>query len=214
MAYYLFAPDARETEIAPSLGGGKEAGNPTRIPVEMLKKFHFTFLIRHPRRSIPSYYRCTLPPLVDITGFDKYMPNEAGYDELVRLFDYLIKEGIVDKDHLTVLDADDMLDNPEGAIRAYCSKTGIEFSPSMLNWTEEDKKHAAMHFAKWNGFHDDAIGTMGLQARTHAQKTATVESDNEDWRKKYGEEGQKIIRATVDANIPHYEYLKQFAMKF
>jgi hypothetical protein len=46
------------------------------------------------------------------------------------------------------------------------------------------------------------------------QKTATVESDNEEWTKKYGAEGQKIIRATVDANIPHYEYLKQFAMKF
>lgn len=34
------------------------------------------------------------------------------------------------------------------------------------------------------------------------------------WREKYGEMGQKIIRACVNENIPHYEYLKQFAIKF
>jgi len=42
------------------------------------------------------------------------------------------------------------------------------------------------------------------------QKSSTVESENEEWIQKYGEEAQKIIRATVDENIPHYEYLKQF----
>ena len=44
------------------------------------------------------------------------------------------------------------------------------------------------------------------------QKTATVESENAEWREKYGEEGQKIIRETVDANIADYDYLKSFAM--
>ena len=50
--------------------------------------------------------------------------------------------------------------------------------------------------------------------RCRVQKKVTEESENEEWRQKYGEEGQKIIRACVDENIPHYEYLKQFAMKF
>lgn len=66
-----------------------EPGNPTVIPSEILGRFHFTFLIRHPRSSIPSYYRCTVPPLDDITGFYDFMPSEAGYDEVRRVFDYL-----------------------------------------------------------------------------------------------------------------------------
>jgi hypothetical protein len=212
MAYYLMSPDGKPTTVAPSLGA-PEPGNPTTIPLDVLRKFHFTFLIRHPRRAIPSYYRCTIPPLDKVTGFDHFMPNEAGYEELVRFFDYLIEQGIVDRDHLTVLDADDMLDNPEGTIRAYCDRTGIDFKPEMLVWTQEDTDFAKCQFEKWNGFHDDAIKSSSLQARTHKQKEVTVESENQEWVNKYGVEAQKVIRATVDANIPHYEYLKQFCIR-
>lgn len=212
MAYYLFSPDSKPTGVASSLGG-TEPSNPTRLPESVLERFHFTFLIRHPRRSIPSYYRCTIPPLDDITGFYNFMPNEAGYEELVRLFNYLLETGIVDKRQLTVVDADDMLDKPEPVIRQFCDKVGLDFRPEMLVWTEDDKDHAAGLFAKWNGFHDDAIGTSGLEARTHAQKTSTVEKENKEWEDKYGAEAQKVIRATVDANIPHYEYLKQFCLE-
>lgn len=169
MAYYFMAPDGKTTEVAPSLGGKEEPGNPTVVPLDMLKTFHFTFLIRHPRRSIPSYFRCTMPPLSEKTGWDNVLASEAGYEELHRMFDYLIEEGIVDKTRLTVLDADDMLNNPEGAIRAYCEKTDIDFSPSMLKWNDEDRDYAADYFAKWNGWHDDALNNTELKARTHAQ---------------------------------------------
>ena len=70
-----------------------EPNNPTVIPEAILKQFHFTFLIRHPRSSIPSYYRCTIPPLDELTGFYSFMPSEAGYDELRRVFDYLCSNG-------------------------------------------------------------------------------------------------------------------------
>ena len=117
MAYYLFPPDAAPASIAPSVGRVKrgvgtieavkngttngttrapypynsdaEPNNPTVIPRDTLGNFHFTFLIRHPRSSIPSFYRCCVPPLDKVTGFYNFMPSEAGYDELRRLFDYL-----------------------------------------------------------------------------------------------------------------------------
>ncbi|KAH7313378.1 P-loop containing nucleoside triphosphate hydrolase protein [Stachybotrys elegans] len=212
MAQYLFRPDGKPTDVAPSLGP-EEANNPTRLPLDLLKKFNFTFLIRHPRRSIPSYYRCTIPPLSDVTGFDHFMPNEAGYEELVRLFDFLIEEEIVDRRHLTVVDADDLLDKPEETIRTFCSRVGLDFDPGMLVWNESDQEHARRLFEKWTGFHDDAIKSDCLRARTHAQKQTSDQAENEEWLKKYGPEGQKVIRATVDANIPHYEYLKQFCIK-
>jgi len=46
------------------------------------------------------------------------------------------------------------------------------------------------------------------------KKTKTIEIEDKEWREKYGDEGAKVIRETVNANIPDYEYLKSFAIKF
>lgn len=45
------------------------------------------------------------------------------------------------------------------------------------------------------------------------QKQPTEEEEDEEWRLKYGEEGQRIIRECVNANVADYEYLKSFALK-
>jgi len=47
-----------------------------------------------------------------------------------------------------------------------------------------------------------------------AQKhTKSDEQVYEEWTKKYGKEGADLIKKTVDENVEHYEYLKQFAIK-
>ena len=45
------------------------------------------------------------------------------------------------------------------------------------------------------------------------KKVKSQEEEDTEWREKYGEEGAKVIRETVDANIGVYEYLKQFALR-
>ena len=45
------------------------------------------------------------------------------------------------------------------------------------------------------------------------KKEKSVEVEDREWREKYGEEGQRVIRETVDANVADYEYLKTFAVK-
>ncbi len=170
-----------------------EPGNPTIVPRELLEKFHFTFLIRDPHSSIPSYYRCTLPPLVELTGWHEFDPSEAGYDELRRFFDYLRESGQVgprfakapatsgemngngvhvngDKADIEVcvVDADDLLDDPEGIIRSFCKSVGLGFESDMLNWdSEEHHAHAKDAFEKWKGFHEDAIDSTDLKPRQH-----------------------------------------------
>jgi hypothetical protein len=169
--------------IAPyPYGTEPEPGNPTVVPKEILRQFHWTFLIRHPRYSIPSYWRCTVSPLDKVTGFYDFMPSEAGYDELRRVFDFLIKEKQVGpslaskhgelKDGevaITVIDADDLLDNPAKIIEAYCKEVGLTYDPEMLNWdTEEEHEVARSAFEKWRGFHDDAINSTSLKPRNAA----------------------------------------------
>tara|TARA_R110002033_G_scaffold6185_1_gene24714 strand:- start:72 stop:257 length:186 start_codon:yes stop_codon:yes gene_type:complete len=45
------------------------------------------------------------------------------------------------------------------------------------------------------------------------KKSKTVETEDAEWRGKYGVKGAKVIRECVEANIPDYEYLKSFAIK-
>ncbi|KAL2824116.1 P-loop containing nucleoside triphosphate hydrolase protein [Aspergillus cavernicola] len=88
-----------------------EPGNPTVVPKEILSKFHFAFLIRDPHYSVPSYYRCTIPPLDATTGFTYYDPAEAGYDEMRRFLEYLRQEEMIGP-HIATReqDADELLD--------------------------------------------------------------------------------------------------------
>ena len=172
-----------------------EPNNPTIVPKEILKKFHITFLIRHPRSAVPSYYRCCIPPLDEKTGFRGFLPSEAGYAELRRFFDYLrftdqIGPDVAGQSNVTnghseinghgggvqicVVDADDLLDNPSAIVEAFCKSVGLEYDPGMLEWSEEDGKHAAEVFSKWNGFHDDAIHSTSLKPRAHVSLTSSL----------------------------------------
>ena len=116
------------------------------------------------------------------------MPEEAGYYELRRLFDYLKDTGLVgpavcgqdnsgieidpEKVEICVIDADDLLDDPEGIMRQYCTSIGLDFNQSMLNWDSEDAhEFAKQQFEKWDGFHDDAINSRDLKPRQHVSWT-------------------------------------------
>ncbi|KAJ5682869.1 hypothetical protein N7462_006034 [Penicillium macrosclerotiorum] len=205
-----------------------EPGNPTVMPRALQEQFHFTFLIRDPHYSVPSYYRCTIPPLDRVTGFFNYDPTEAGYDELRRHFDYLRREGLVGPrvatrpelgdgetvHEICVVDADDMLDAPAATIQAFCESVGVPYDASLLCWdTQADYDFACEAFEKWRGFHNDAIESKGLEARKHKRAVKTEEEFDAEWVKKYGPKGAALIRQAVDANMADYLYLKQFAMK-
>jgi len=252
MAQYWIPPNGKPATVAPSLSNYRrgvgtdttqlsptttidqdgppypyptkgEPNNPTVIPADLLATYHFTFLIRHPRNSIPSYYRCTIPPLDKLTGFYNFRPDEAGYEELRRLFDYLRSEGQIGPKfagpqgeangsangtngvnghgagvEICVIDADDLLDNPSGIIEAFCKSTGIKWEPEMLIWdTEKDQDKAKEAFEKWKGFHEDALDSTELRARTHKKTPKTDEQLFKEWTEKYGEEGAKVICDTV-----------------
>lgn len=178
-----------------------EPGNPTVVPEALLSRFHFTFLIRHPRSSIPSYYRCTLEPLRAMTGWEHFDPAEAGYSELRRFFDYVREKGLVgpkmagstagnvngtngtnngvhghtteNEVEICVIDADDLLDDPYGTIEAYCKSVGIPYSERMLKWDDDDQKRAVAQFESWKGFHEDAIYSNELKPRAHVRPVSS-----------------------------------------
>ena len=44
------------------------------------------------------------------------------------------------------------------------------------------------------------------------KKAKSIDEEDREWLEKFGTEGARVIRQTVDENIEDYEYLKQFAL--
>ena len=150
-----------------------EPGNPTIVPLDLLKQFQFVFLIRNPKAAIPSYYRCCIDPLKDMTGFDGFRNDEAGFSELRTLFDFVRGTGMIgpeiagkqvhmngytnghthhengdlnmkhEQHQICVIDADDLLDKPAEVVQVFCESVGIRFDPNMLNWDSEEEEQYA-----------------------------------------------------------------------
>ena len=147
-----------------------------------------------------------IPPLEDMTGFHYFDPREAGYDELIRFFHFLKAtdqigphraelsngnsdsrpqspkgpDGYEDVPEICVIDADDLLDDPETVVRSFCDSVGHEFQPSMLKWdSEEHQEFAKETFAKWAGFHEDAIHSQDLRPRQKVPESALADLDTD-----------------------------------
>ena len=118
MARVLMPPNGEQPSIAPSLLTGEDLGcisqdsngttrspphpyaphlteplKPRVLPARILRQLYFTFLIGHPRLSVPSSYRLSIPPLSYKTGWHGYRPKDAMYSEFRRFFDYFRETG-------------------------------------------------------------------------------------------------------------------------
>lgn len=77
-------------------------------------------LIRDPREVVASYVRTR----------EHVTPEDVGLPQQVALLDELTAAGAAPP----VLDAADVLRNPEAHLRALCDHVGVEFTPRMLTW--------------------------------------------------------------------------------
>lgn len=179
--------------------------NPTCVPLEFLRRFHFTFLIRHPRSSIPSLYRLSRPPLAELTGWQGWRDHEDGYLELRKIFDYLRDIGEIgpaiatNEDarrkatdetyeqskavNICVVDSDDLERSPHEIMELYCREVGVQYRPDMLSWgSMDDRARATEYFRHCKGFHLDLMKSDGFRARTlvsHHHTTTPQRNDTE-----------------------------------
>jgi hypothetical protein len=193
MAFFLFPSPGQQASIAQSFGQTHaEPQNPTMLPRNELALFRFTFLIRHPHLSVPSYYRLSLPPHCSLSKVRSFSASDLGYSELRRLFDYLRSEELVGnsiadpsrKDppeplrtstvgsdnrggDICLVDAEYLLERPEAVIAAYCQITGIAYEPEMLRWEEcQDQERAKGIIDRWGVdvyFHKAALESKTIQ---------------------------------------------------
>ncbi|ANB13138.1 hypothetical protein AWJ20_1419 [Sugiyamaella lignohabitans] len=170
MISYLMPEDATGNEsnvaVAKSFGSDVRNSTPsdtsiTVLPSDILNSFQYVFLIRAPHLAVPSYYKRCIPPDSEKTGFDHYRPQEAGYRQLRILYDHLVKLG----KRPLVVDATDIIADPEQVLKQMCESVDLPFDQSMLSWDENSPK-VVKAFEKWNGWHDDCLKSTGFNNKS------------------------------------------------
>ncbi|XP_071959478.1 uncharacterized protein [Antedon mediterranea] len=97
--------------------------------LDMLPKgYRHAFIIRRPERVFSSIKDAHLK----MNRLEDGFPNLYAFRESLLLYDHLIKTGIEAKPF--IMDADDLLENPECILRQFCQFSGISYTDQLLEW--------------------------------------------------------------------------------
>lgn len=115
------------------------------MELDCLAGLRHAFLIRDPAKVLPSY----VDKRAEVTLAD------LGFSQQRRLFDLLRASGAQEP---PVLDADDVLADPEGMLRALCGALGISYAPAMLSWPAGRRDSDGLWAAHWYGAVEQSTG--------------------------------------------------------
>lgn len=145
---------------------------------DLIELFNHSFLIRDPAKTISSMY----------DKWPDFHPKEVGFAEQRTLFDRLCdKQGAAPP----VIDSDDLLEDPQAMVAAWCRAVGIPFMPEALSWQPGARDEVSW----WDGgsFHANLRNSDGLKP----QKRKYVEVDRlPDW-----------VKGVYHDCLPHYKHL-------
>jgi hypothetical protein len=119
-----------------------------RVCPELLAAFTHTFIVRHPRLSLPSLARL----------WPDFTAEEAGFAALRQLFDRVVEDsGRVPP----VIDGEDLRTDPERVVAAWCAAVGLEHRPDALTWRPG---HADDDWRTWRPWVESVARSDGLVA--------------------------------------------------
>jgi len=147
-----------------------------------------SFIIRHPAKAIASlYYKSCIDN--EKTGYTHFDPAEAGFSAMGQILEH-VEEQQQGAPPIVIIDADDLLEDPEGIMAAYCDAVGLPFDRSMLSWQPGPIKELE---SPWSGWTDDVINSSGITRRA---KSSTLPSVDKLPRK---------VQETIAEAMPVYE---------
>ena len=156
-----------------------------------LAEFKHTFLIRHPAKALSSHHKG------NETAQTQFSAKLASLHPLYTLYNFVQQK--LDPCPV-VVDADDLLCDPEGIMKKYCVVTGLPFKEGMTKW--EPKM-----FPNWDKssdsdvWHRDVAKSSGFVQQAQPSSPPPVDDLPEDFR------------VVVDESLPLYEALYRVRMK-
>jgi hypothetical protein len=147
-----------------------------RVDDVFLQRLSNTFLIRDPAKTVASYYAMN----------PKVTAAEIGLRQLSGIYEQLLSRGL----EAVVVDADDLEEDPEGTMNAYCLALRIPFIPDALTW---DSGHQA-EWEIWKDWHRDAAQSTGIRKN---METFEVTIDNSGH-----------LRGLYEDQLPFYQTMR------
>ena len=148
---------------------------------EFVSRFTNTFIIRDPAPVISSLSRF----------WPDFTPEEIGYEQQHRLFGLAVENG----EEPAVVDAADLIRDPEGTIEAYCEKIGVPFVAEALSW----QPGPVPDWEMWTEWHEEAQESTGIKSQPLEDDTevpAGLESVYDRCLPYYQELHEKRLRPT------------------
>ncbi|MDT0343941.1 sulfotransferase-like domain-containing protein [Streptomyces litchfieldiae] len=140
------------------------------------------FLIRHPRETIASCH--ALNPGI---GYD-----QIGFEALHELFTVVRQRS---GETPVVIDAEDLMADPEGIIRAYCARMDITFRAGALAWRPETRKE----WLPTREWHRDVSASSGFEVLT---------------KKAYPDiTASPVLHGYMRRSLPYYEELRSLRVQ-
>ena len=122
--------------------------------------------------------------------------GEVGFPEQRALFDLVT--ALNDGTPPPVVDSDDLLENPNDMVKAFCESVGIEFMPDALTW---EMGSDTGQYSWWDGgsFHQNLKNSTGLKPQVRKY----VELDDAPER----------VKQVYRRMAPHYANMYQHRLK-
>lgn len=149
-------------------------GNFDILRKEGLSDYKHSFLIRNSQKAIPSLYRASTN--TKKTGWDHFDSKEAGFRQMLDLYDFIVKEL---KTTPVIIDAEDLLASPEEMMKKYCEATELPYQENMTTWEPRD----VPEWDLWDGWHDAVLKSSGFVRKKKSKelgKSSSFDCENED----------------------------------
>jgi len=145
---------------------------------EFLDHFNHSFLIRDPAKVVTSMYK----------NWPDFLLEEIAFPEQRELFDRLSDQY---GSPPPVIDSDDLLENPQAIVEAYCNAVGIPYIEEALSWKPGNREEVSWYDS--GSWHGNLRNSDGLKPQP--RKTIDI-SDAPD-----------RVKEIYDICFPHYQYL-------
>ena len=143
-------------------------------------RFQHTFLIRHPLKTTKSHMK------IEIPNWELDVNKEVGSSDILAIYDECKELGF---ENLIVVDADDLLSDPQYYISKYCDKLGLKYSDDILTWDQTQNKdwikNARMQDVVWFQFHESLLKSGGFGSFDKQQSKKDEESITMDYFPKH-----------------------------
>jgi len=197
---------------------GPPISNPTCFPDQIWRSFSPIFIIRHPARTVSSYFRGmkklapTISPESERNHFDlDYRWPKILFDAYRDLYqNHLDPDVLKTWPYPIVVDGTDIVNDPENVMTKLCDIIGIDPSGISYKWDPD--------MTSGGPIMDIFLGTLRgssgvIKSDKPLDDDPDIEEEGKKWKEEFGEHTGGIMIKLAQSIMPDYKYLWQFRLQ-